>query len=55
MLGCEPSCHDDVTVIMFLFLDVVVALDEEPARPIAVEVGFEGNSIWSAQRGALCT
>jgi hypothetical protein len=50
----EPSWHDDITVIVSLFLVVVAALDEELARPVVAEVGSEGNTVWSARCGALC-
>jgi hypothetical protein len=50
----DPSWHDDITVIVSLFLVVVAALDEKLARPVVAEVGYEGNTVWSARCGALC-
>ena len=50
----EPSWHDDIAVTMSLLLGVVVALDEELARAVAVEVGSEGDMVRSTRRGAPC-
>ena len=54
MLVHEPLWHDDIIVIVSLFLDVVLAVDKELAQSVIAEAGSEGNTVWSARCGALC-
>jgi hypothetical protein len=54
MLVGEPSLHDNVAVVMPLFLDEVVTLGEELARSVAVEVGSEGDAVQSVWHDMLC-
>ena len=48
----KPLWRNDVAVIVSLPLGAAAALDEELARPITAEVGFEYDMVWSTWHGA---
>ena len=43
----EPSWRDDIAVVVSPLLGAVATLDKELARPVAVDVGSEGDTAWS--------